>query len=305
MNQRGVILVIVALTAGLAVVAGRAARGKRAAETERHSLTQRRAELMLRLRTSETELAATPRAASPATTVATVATEPSVAAPASSEPRAANSLLEWLEDPKAQVLHLAHERATLAVSYGPFFQAQRLSSGQIERLSDLIVRSRAYQHDLSELHRLKGRDFNEPEMLAQRDRDKAEIEAGMTAVLGEAGYALLKDYVRSLEVRVHIGDFAGAAAVEGIPINRETADALVELLASSTPLYSLGGKAERSRIDWKKVEGDAAKLLTPAQMKLYQQNGGKGGAARKSDALWDALQRAKGELRKTAKPVAR
>ena len=45
-------------------------------------------------------------------------------------PRAAASLIEWLEDPKVQVLHFAQERANLAQSYGPFFWKEKLTPAQ-------------------------------------------------------------------------------------------------------------------------------------------------------------------------------
>ncbi len=294
MNQRRLILVIAVLTAGVAVLAWRAANAARSTEMTRHRLSERRAELERRLRKSETEPAGTTRSPVPPATAA--APESSVPPGETNGPRAANSLMEWLEDPKVQVLFLAHERANLAVSHGPFFQTQGLTAGEIERIKDLIVRSRANQHDLSELHRLQGRDLNAPEMRAQRDRDKAEIEAGLIAVLGEKRYARFQDYARALEVRVHVGEFAGTAAVEGVPLTRETADALVETLAAATPQFSLGGKAERSRIDWKKVETDVATLLTPAQLNLYQPSGGKKRAGQRSDAVWEALRRVRKEM---------
>jgi hypothetical protein len=117
-------------------LAWRASSKADAALTERQRGDSRRSELSLWLERSEAALAALP---SPPVVVVPVLAEKRPPAPAG--PRAADSLIEWLEDPRIQVLFQAHERAMLQVSYGPFFQVQRLTTVQVERVSDLIVKS--------------------------------------------------------------------------------------------------------------------------------------------------------------------
>jgi hypothetical protein len=147
------------------------------------------------------------------------------------------------------------------------------------------------------VNRLKGRDFNDPEMVAQRVRDNAEIENGLIGALGNDGYTALNDYRRSLEIRTYVGQIAGEAAVEGAPLSRETAEALVTLLASATPDYLRGGSAHRSKIDWKKIEPDAARLLTPTQLKLYRgEIKASTAGTREKDALWVAIMKASQEI---------
>ncbi|MEO5961511.1 MAG: hypothetical protein ABIR80_20560 [Opitutaceae bacterium] len=299
MNQGRFIAIGVLAAAVLGVAAWRAVGAKDAVATERRTLAGQRAKLVDRLERSETELAAAKKTGTE-TAVAMRAEPPAkpeaVAVGKAAGSKAANSTLEFHEDPKVQVLFFAQERANLAQSYGPFFRAQGLTPTQVERLCDWIIRSRTDSHDLSEIHRLQEKSFNVPEMVAQRDRNKAEVEAGMIEVLGTAGYAALQDYRRSIDVRMYVGKVAGVAAVEGVPISREQADALVQILASATPLFALGGNAEFKSIDWKSAESQAQGIFTAAQMKLLRSDTAGVGPSRRSNAAFDAILRAAREV---------
>lgn len=272
--------------------AGRIAATHRAAEETRAGLAQRRTELVARLQHAESELAAANRSS------AELAALPGDPGPAKVPPRPRamreeNPLQKLLEDPKLQVLWFAQQRAELGRGYGPFFRAQQLSPAQVERLSDLIIQSQMQKHDLSEIRRTGGVPFNDPGMTAQRDRGAAELKAGVVAVLGEEGYAKLEDYTRALDVRIFVAKVAGDAAVEGKPISREQAEALVQVLANATPNYAQGGRADLGRIDWAKAEEQALNVLTPAQGQILRtDNLMLGGSNRRAIELITAVSRA-------------
>ena len=297
-NQR--FIIIATLAAGLlATAAYWAAVRKHAAETNRSGLAARRAELTGKLRPGEAEVVAAKKRREERAAASVVEPAPAPVAfaePAAPGPRAASSFLEWMEDPKVQALWFAKERADLATSYGPFFREHRLSPAQIDRLSDLIVQSRAHTHDMSELNRLKGLSFNDSAMVAQRNSGDAEMRAGVTALLGESGYAELKDYARALEVRTYVGKLAGRAAVEGVPLNLEQANALVRALASTCPGYALGGPANVNRIDWKAAEAQAQGILSREQMRLLHTEASGAGPSRMRVELGQAVLRAAREL---------
>ena len=300
MNNRGFIVFTVAATIVLAVAASRIAKANHATEATHLSLVARRTEIATQIRHWEAELAAAKqRSAQPA---GSLVDHPSPVPTAAVEPpapgaRAASSLIEWMEDPKVQVLFYARERAGLAQTYGPFFRSHGLSPAQIEKLSDLIIRSRELTHDLSEINRTKGLSFNDPAMVAQRKQGEADTQAGVTEVLGESGYAQLKDYARALDVRTYVGKIAGMAAVEGIPIDRDQADALVRVLANACPMYSLGAPAQFSKIDWKGAEAQAQGILSPQQMKLLRTDSPGVGPSRGRTELFQAVNRAINEMR--------
>lgn len=296
------ILVAAVVTIALTVAAWRTVRANHAGEVAQLALAARRVELTARLHHWEAELAAA-KLRSAERAVTPVAEPP----PAAVEPpppgaRAASSFLEWMEDPKVQLLFYASERAQLTQTYGPFFQAHGLSSAQIEKLSDLIIRSRQQTFDLSEINRTKGLSLSDPAMVAQRKEGEAEVQAGMTEVLGEPGYAELKDYARALEVHTFVGKVAGVAAVEGMPINREQADALVRVLANACPMYSLGGPANLSRIDWKAAEAQAQSVLSPEQMKLLQTDKPGIGRSPRRAELDNAVHRAMNAMQAVPRP---
>jgi len=298
MSQRRFVVMAGVATAVLVVVAWWAVRAGRATGAERRALAGRRTELAARLQRGEAKLAAAKKLET--ASVVAAAEESKKAAPVS-EPPGEVSLVDQLQDPKLQVLHFAMERAFLRQRYGPFFWKEGLTPAQIERLSDLLVRSRMNTYDLSEIHRTQGLAFNDPAMLAQRDRDKAEVEAGLREVLGDAGYARLNDYMRSIEIRDYVGKIAGAAALERVPINRDQADALVNALAATTPLFAIGGPAEFGRIDWKRADAQAQGILSPAQMKVLTEDRPMGGPSRNAEAAQRAIDRATGELMKAGK----
>lgn len=280
----------------LAGAAWRAAATHWTLEESLAKLAQRRAELVARLQHAESELAAANRSGAE---LAVVSGEPA-AAKVPPRPRAMredNSLQKLLEDPKLQVLWFAQQRAELGRGYGPFFRAQQLSPAQVEQLSDLIIQSQMQKHDLSEIRRTGGVPFNDPGMTAQRNRGAAELKAGLVAVLGEEGCAKLEDYTRALDVRIFVAKIAGEAAVEGKPISREQAEALVQVLANSTPAYSAGGRADLGRIDWTKAEAQALNVLTPAQKQILRTDSlTLGGSSRWSIELIAAVSRAGQEM---------
>lgn len=299
------ILIAAVVTIALTVAAWRMARTKHAGEVAQLALAVRRVELTAQLHHWETELAAAKKrsAERAATPDAELPPTPAVAVePPAPGQRAASSFLEWMEDPKVQLLFYASERAQLTQTYGPFFRAHGLSPAQIEKLSDLIIRSRQQTFDLSEISRTKGVSFSDPAMVAQRKQGEAEVQAGLTEVLGESGYAELKDYARALDVHTFVGKVAGLAAVEGMPINREQADALVRVLANACPMYSLGGPANLSRIDWKAAEAQAQGILSPEQMKLLRTDKPGIGPSPRRAELGNAVHRAMNEMRAVARP---
>jgi hypothetical protein len=302
-------IILAALSGLVAVAAVSTARRTQAARANHAALITRRAELAAKLRHWESELAAPTQGRLPPTTVVEVPASsqlppsvPAAASTAAGEPaaaatRAASSFLEWMEDPKVQVLWFAKERAELAPSYGPFFRRRGLSPEQIEKLSDLIVQWRAHSHDMSEINRQKGIGFNDPALVAQRERGEAEFKAGVTAFLGADGYAALRDYARALEIRTFVSRFAGVAAVAGPPVNGEQAEVLVQLLANSCPGYGMGGPANLNRIDWNSADPQLTGILSAGQAKLLRTDPVGGAGSLRRAQLSQAVFRARAELK--------
>jgi len=300
-NRLVYLISIAAVVVLLAFAAWRVSQSNRAAEVARTALAARRIELTTQLHRWEAELAVAKQRS--AERAITPVAEPLVTmGPPAPGARAASSFLEWMEDPKVQVLFYASERAQLTQTYGPFFRAHALSPAQIEKLSDLIIRSRQQTFDLSEINRTKGLAFSDPAMVAQRKQGEEEVQAGMREVLGDSGYAELKDYARALEVHTFVGKISGVAATEGIPINPEQADALVRVLANACPMYSLGGPANFNRIDWKAAEAQAQGVLSSEQMKLLQTDKPGIGRSPRRAELDNAVHRAMNEMRAVPRP---
>jgi hypothetical protein len=294
MNTRRFNLLVLLVATAFVFAVWRLHRARQDTERVIADVTARREQLTQQLQQRESELArATARLSELPSAPSTPPPAPEAAAPG---PRAANSLVEWLEDPRVQVLYHAKQRADLRVAYGPFFRVEHLTAAQVDRLADLIVQWRAHQHDMSEINRQKKVAFDDPAMVAERARGEAEFKAGVTEVLGEAGYSKLKDYARALEIREYVGRLAGAAAIEGEPLTLPQADALALALAKTCADYNRGGSATQSKIDWPAAEQSAQAILSSAQFKLLRQGAPGATSSKASMELSTAVHRAMREI---------
>jgi hypothetical protein len=304
MNVLGMWVGSLVISGGFLTLAWRTAEARHAVEQEQQSLLQRRTVLVSELHARDATLTAARRrleetdAAGP--TIPPPAPPPSAGAPKS---KAADSFLEWLEDPAVQVLHFAKQRADLPQTYGPFFRAADLTAAEIEKLGDLIIESRAHTHDLSEINRLKDVSFDDPAMRNERERLKAEHRRRTIELLGETRFRQLEEYARALEVRTYVGRMAGNAAVEGCPMSWHQADALALVLANTCQEYVGGGRASLSKIDWKAAETQAARILNADQMTFLRSDTSK--ARQRGVQLSTAVSRALQETGGNAHPAPR
>jgi hypothetical protein len=274
-GQKVGIAAVIALVA-MSLVAWRAVVARQTAETARATLLAQRSDLETRLRRWEAEdAAAKQRPAEQATDSAKAAPakSPGPAEAPKAKASAAPSLTEWLDlldnDPKFQVLHLAQKRAELAMSYGPFFRMQGLSSEQIGKLSDLLINGVAQVEDLRAIAWTTGLSSRDPAIAAQQKQGMAELQAAETELLGTAGGEQLQQYERALPAWTYVGQLAGVAALAGVSFNREQAARLTDAIANASAVYVRGGTVDFARVDWKAADVSAQAFLSPEQFTLF------------------------------------
>jgi hypothetical protein len=274
-GQKVGIAAVIALVA-MSLVAWRALVARQTAEAARATLLAQRSDLEAQLRRWEAEdvVAKQRRAEQVADSAgAAPAKSPGPAETPKAKASAAPSLTEWLDlldnDPKFQVLHLAQKRAELAMSYGPFFRMQGLSSDQVEKLSDLLINGAAHGEDLQSIARTTGLSSLDPAIVAQQKQGVAELQAAETELLGVAGYEQLQSYERALPAWTYVGQLAGVAALAGVPFSREQAGQLTDAIANASAAYVRGGTVDFARIDWKAADTTAQAFLSPEQFTLF------------------------------------
>jgi len=175
-----------------------------------------------------------------------------------------------LKDPKLQMLYLAAARFNQAMTFGPLFVALKLSPAQQEHFMDIAMAREQTNTDLLAVRRAQGLSADDPAVAALRQEAADEAKSAQLALLGPAGYQQVLEYGRTLPVRFMVGQFAGAAAVEGSPLSLQQAEQMTQALAAASSAYRSGGSVDYLSLDWDAADQQIAGILTPAQRNLYQ-----------------------------------
>jgi hypothetical protein len=182
------------------------------------------------------------------------------------------------KDPRVEVLMLRWQREVSALEFGPFFRMRGITPGQIKRFQDAWVKEEEQVIDLKAAGRLENAD---PAAIKRLEAEaQAEYDATLAEVFGPETYRDYLEFRRTLPVRnVVVLGFAGAAALEGVPITAEQGERLFQAALASTgvdspPPGSSADQTERllTRIGWDRVDAVARQILTPAQYALFTTN---------------------------------
>lgn len=211
-------------------------------------------------------LASLPTPASEAPRVATPAVTPAPKAPT------ARTLTEIIaSDPTAEVLMLRWQREISALEFGPFFRAQGVTPEQVRRFQDIWVKHTEQVIDLNAAGRLPGAD--PVAIKALREQANVMADTALTALFGAEGYRAFREFQSQLPLRnTVVYGFAGAAALEGVPITAEQGQRLFQAAVAVLSAPNAGGQSAGSaieRIDWDRLDAAARQILTPAQYTLF------------------------------------
>jgi hypothetical protein len=171
------------------------------------------------------------------------------------------------DDPKLQVLYLQAVRARSARQYGPLLSALGLSSEQRKRFLDLLVQHAEDRLDL--VNDVNGAsepitgDVAATATLVQQE--SAQFKSSLEGLLGDAGYQKKMAYDQTLGARELVNSYAGLTAFTD-PTNAGQAEALVQLLANSSPQFRSGLTFTTHSADFDQATQQAAQLLTPTQL---------------------------------------
>jgi len=180
-------------------------------------------------------------------------------------PGAMDSLQRTLHDPEVTLLQLAAGRAARTVQYGTFIRQLGLSPEQALDLDRILAAKEMREMDVYASGRAEGLATNDPALAALNREIEADTEKALRALFGDEGYALFQEHDRTAMLRLTVSSLAGAATAAGAPLTQAQAEALVQILAESTPGYAEGRRVKASYVDWTAADPRIQTVLTPVQ----------------------------------------
>ncbi len=193
--------------------------------------------------------------------------------------------------PERQLRWFAQLREGNRRRYAPLFRHLGFDAQQRDRfIANLATRDERHS-DLNAAAQSVGVDLNDAGLVRLRGELYRDYEEAQRALLGEAGYAKLREFERTAGLRNTVGNLAGLAAIEGMPLTGVQTEQLVQALAACSPAYGRGGAASMSDLDWNALPAALAAVLTAEQRALLATQEAPGGGL--FHAKWNgALSRA-------------
>lgn len=171
-------------------------------------------------------------------------------------------------EPEAQAVYLESQRAALRATYGPLFRELGLAPAEWDIFRSNIMALREKNMDLNYLLLEDGADLASIARL--RTIASEEYEAAQRSLLTNEQLGRLKEYERTSPLRTMVNAIAGASVVEGVPIDAQQADQIVQILAQASTSFQRGGTAGLASVQWPAVEPLIRGVLTPAQFEVFR-----------------------------------
>jgi RNA polymerase sigma factor (sigma-70 family) len=92
----------------------------------------------------------------------------------------------------------------------------------------------------------------------------------MKSLLGDAGFAQLEDYLKTMPVRRFVDSLAGPTASLGIPLSLEQADQLAEAALANDATYKSGKGTDPGTVNWEAVWPAASHILSGEQLEIFR-----------------------------------
>ncbi len=152
-----------------------------------------------------------------------------------------------LSDPDARAAMLGRMKMGVDRTFGDLFVKLGLDEVQAETLRTLLAERQLVRMEAGLLARTATDDVERQEAEALREARTGSIEAGINAILGPEGGAILAEYQRSSSQRAVVKDIERRASYQGAALSPAQSDRLVDILRSaeqSTPAPASPGRRE-------------------------------------------------------------
>lgn len=183
--------------------------------------------------------------------------------------------LVYVEDLFADVpaLKAAYNKAAAAqqrLGYGQFIRTIGLSPQEEARFLEILANREAVWGDIRASATNQGLARNDPAIAQLDERNFAETESGLRALLGDARYDQLQKYRESLDDRNSLLSLRNLVQTSYRTDHPLTLDQMNRLAAITTEggLFNYT-KASTQPVPIGKIEAEALKILHPGQMEVF------------------------------------
>jgi hypothetical protein len=179
-------------------------------------------------------------------------------------------LFERQREPAMQARQLQTARDKMRAEYSPLFRELGFTSAQTQTFLDAAVRRQEQMMDLSAVVIAQNLRFDDPAIGLLFKQMDTDYQAELRARLSAENYSRAMEYERALPMRTLVSGLVGTAAVQGVALTGEQSEQLVQAIAEGDRGYRAGGAANNMDVDWEAVDAQAATILSPAQLDLFQ-----------------------------------
>jgi hypothetical protein len=152
-----------------------------------------------------------------------------------------NRFNAMMENPEFAAAWQAQQKARLDDRYAALFRRLNLTPAQVDQFKSLLVDRQASRMDVMAAARNEGLSGRESrgEIAELMEQTMAEVNQGIRALLGDAGYAQFEQFERTAPQRAVVGQVEARLSYSSTPLTAAQSDALVRILAET------GGTPER------------------------------------------------------------
>lgn len=149
----------------------------------------------------------------------------------------ATALRDLMNKPEVQAMMSLQQKAAIEQRYAALFKSLNLQPVQIEKLKSLLAERSTTTQDVLAAAREQGVDPREnPTALRKMNADAQNvINNSIKATIGDAGFAQLSTYERTLPQRNLVNDLQQRLSYTDSPLNPAQAEQLVSILAANAP----------------------------------------------------------------------
>ncbi len=144
--------------------------------------------------------------------------------------RRGGELADFLNDPEVAPLWQKQRHRQVATRYAALFARLGLGAEQTAKLQALLADKQLSRTEAQALARQQGLDRGEARELARQS--DTEADAAIRTLLGEAAFAQLQDYDRTMPQRTIVTGLATQLVAAGAPLSAAQQERLVETLAA-------------------------------------------------------------------------
>jgi hypothetical protein len=169
-------------------------------------------------------------------------------------------------NPKLLDLCLRNFRANLNQSFGVFYWLTGLSSRQIAKFEDLLLKNQEATIDLKAAAASQGLNDNDPAIAGISMQQIDQLQADEIALLGQTGYQQLQRYNRAQGALTLVNGTAYFALGTSDAFSYTQAAQLMQIMANTSPSYEQGGSFDPKSVDWDSVVAQATGFLSQTQL---------------------------------------